>query len=41
MAFASSDNTVRLWTMDPKSWAVRLYTLANRNLNLSAAEWEQ
>jgi WD40 repeat protein len=39
LASASFDRTVRLWDLDPKSWAGRLCRLANRNL--SAAEWEQ
>ena len=39
LASASFDQTLRLWDLDPKSWAVRLCRLANRNL--SAAEWEQ
>jgi hypothetical protein len=38
LASASADNTVRLWDMDPISWASRACERANRNL--SQAEWE-
>src|SRR5262249_1801037 len=39
LASASDDETVRLWDVDPDSWAVRLCRIANRNL--SRTEWQQ
>jgi WD40 repeat protein len=39
LAAASADGAVWLWDTDPRSWAARACSLANRNLSLS--EWQQ
>jgi WD40 repeat protein len=39
LASAVSDGSVRLWDVDPNSWAVRLCRIVNRNL--SPIEWQQ
>jgi WD40 repeat protein len=39
LASASRDKTLRLWDIDPASWAARACRLANRKLSL--VEWQQ
>jgi WD40 repeat protein len=38
LASSSWDGTIRLWDMDPESWAARVCQIAGRNL--TQAEWE-
>ena len=39
LASGSSDNTIILWDVAPRSWMTRACCIANRNL--SQAEWQQ
>jgi hypothetical protein len=39
LASASSDKSIRLWDVDPHSWAKRACDIANRNL--TREEWRK
>jgi WD40 repeat protein len=39
LASASTDDTLRLWDLDAKSWIARTCKIVNRNLSMD--EWEQ